>query len=103
MWIIERNPTRHPITDEDRAMAYVLYGTQPDRTTARETLVVAVKNELYRFVLEPNDGCWDAYCISRLAYLVESLLQHPEIDSVEHEGLQFSIREFLDERSDSDV
>jgi hypothetical protein len=94
MWTADRDTVRPGATDEDRAMAHVNYGTRHvDRDDARSALIKGIKDELQTLV-DRAGLCLNSKSILRLATILDTLLQNPELDSVERDGLRFQIREW---------
>ena len=91
MWTAERNSTAAR-TDEDRAMAYVNYGTFDTRAEAFGKLMKAVTDEMVYHV-NKSTVYINTYCIKRLATILEYLQDNPIENISEADGLRFSLRE----------
>ena len=90
MWIAERESTKAQ-TDEDRAMAYVQYGQRQDRDDARSSLLHGILDEI-KYYTDTSVTQFNSYCVIRLSNILGRLLEDPELDSAEHDGLRFTIR-----------
>ena len=91
MWRADRDSVQKGATDEDRAMAHENYGVRfADRDDARSALLRAIHDEI-KYHVNRSVTQFNAYCVIRLAYILDQLLENPEMDSVESDGLRFRI------------
>jgi hypothetical protein len=92
MWTALRESTRAH-TDEDRAMAYVNYGSSETRTEARALLIEAIRSELF-YHANQSEHYLSPECIIRLATILGTLIGDRSLNVSEHDGLRFQIREY---------
>jgi hypothetical protein len=89
MWTAVRRSTQAR-TDEDAAMAYVQYGSAPTRKEARELLIKGIHHEL-DYHLGRSGPYFSAYCIARLARILEALYKDSNTSAAESDGLMFMV------------
>jgi len=94
MWRADRNTVRPGATDEDRAMAHTCYGiSYYDRDDARNALLRGIMDEIRHFV-NGSPTRFNSPCVIRLAKIHGLLMENPERNEADYDGLHFSIKEW---------
>lgn len=93
MWRADRDSVSAK-TDEDRAMAHVCYGTKfVDRDDARSALLHGIMDEVRHYV-NGSPANFNSFCVVRLARIHGQLMDNPELNEAEYDGLRFRISEW---------
>lgn len=91
MWVAERMSIT-AMSDEDCAMAYVNFGSFDDRDLARSALLHGIMDEV-RYFVDGSPVNFHSYCVIRLAIIHNQLMEDPELNVSDNDGLRFQIAE----------